>query len=157
MVSKVNADRIIIFGNMLQYPLRPARVTSVLFSLRSWRHGDVERAAGGSGWDDGGGAAGLQQMALHPRTVRKHAVPPLRSRARPRALLPTASRQPDPGHGTEIKRVSFRKTVALWLELAVSILARCRFWSREKMWGIKYDVLRVKITRFYTIVVVNRL
>jgi len=79
-----------------------------------WRHGDVERSAGGSGWDDGGGAAGLQQMALYPRTVRKHAVPPLRSRTRPRALIPTASSQPDSGYGTAVKRVSFTKTGALW-------------------------------------------
>lgn len=77
------------------------------------RPGDVARGAGGSGRDDGGGAAGLQQMALHPRTARKHAVPPLRSRARPRALVPTASRQPNPGHGPEIERVSFTKTAAL--------------------------------------------
>lgn len=77
------------------------------------RHGDVDRGAGGSGRDDGGGAAGLQQMALHPRTARKHAVPPLRSRVRPRALIPTASRQPNSGYGTAIKRVSFTKTAAL--------------------------------------------
>lgn len=49
--------------------------------------------------EHGDGAARLHEMALHPGTDRKHAVSPLRNRTGPGIILPTASCQPDPGHG----------------------------------------------------------
>lgn len=48
------------------------------------------------------------EMVFHPGAAGKHPVPPMWSRIRPGALLPTTSGESDPGHGSKAQRVSFK-------------------------------------------------
>ena len=58
--------------------------------------------------ESNGGVPGiLVEMVFHPGAARNDAVPPMRSRTRPGALLPAASGESDPRHGPETQRVSF--------------------------------------------------
>lgn len=60
--------------------------------------------------DGNGGVPGIiVQMVFHPGAARNHPVPPLRSGARPRAVVSTAGRKSNSGHGSETKRVSFKR------------------------------------------------